>query len=181
MWNHLPYYHRSDRSFESYFLQSMQNNAFKTPSGKNISIKIVWGLSKITYLQPHLYRRCNRPAVCRALEVRLRNAWVLYKITHLQNLFLRIQFKFETYVKSDTSKRDTVFALNGCAFETNFRTPLRTRWFEIYVKLSTSNRIWNICSIRVWALCQTSFSGYPVPLRAFELLNLVNSQPFLLI
>ena len=159
MWNHLPYYHRSDRSFESYFLQSMQNNAFKTPSGKNISIKIVWGLFKITYLQPHLYRRGNRPAVCRALEVRLRNAWVLYKITHLQNLFLRIQFKFET----------------------NFRTPLRTRWFEIYVKLSTSNRIWNIRSIRVWALCRTSFSGYPVPLRAFELLNLVNSQPFLLI
>lgn len=87
----------------------------------------------------------------------------------------------ETYVKSDTSKRDTVFALNGCAFETYFWTPLRTRWFEIYVKLSTSNRIWNIRSIRVWALCQTSFSGYPVPLRAFELLNLVNSQPFSLI
>ena len=53
--------------------------------------------------------------------------------------------------------------------------------FETYVKLSTSNRIWNIRSIRVWALCQTSFSGYPVPLRAFELLNLVNSQPFSLI
>ena len=51
----------------------------------------------------------------------------------------------------------------------------------VYVKLSTSNRIWNIRSIRVWALCQTSFSGYPVPLRAFELLNLVNSQPFSLI
>ena len=34
------------------------------------------------------------------LEVRLRNAWVLYKITHLQNLFLRIQFKFETYVET---------------------------------------------------------------------------------
>ena len=31
------------------------------------------------------------------------------------------------------------------------------------------------------SLCQTSFSGYPVPLRAFELLNLVNSQPFSLI
>ena len=56
-----------------------------------------------------------------------------------------------------------------------------TRKFETYVKLSTSNRIWNIRSIRVWALCRTSFSGYPVPLRAFELLNLVNSQPFSLI
>lgn len=62
-----------------------------------------------------------------------------------------------------------------------FLTPLWTRWFEIYVKLSTSNRIWNIRSIRVWDLCRTSFSGYPVPLRAFELLNLVNSQPFSLI
>ena len=75
---------------------------------------------------------------------------------------------FDTYIKQLTSK------------------PLAssrkvTRKFETYVKLSTSNRIWNIRSIRVWALCRTSFSGYPVPLRAFELLNLVNSQPFSLI
>ena len=142
MWNHLPYYHRSDRSFESYFLQSMQNKCLQiTLRGKyldnwdlcktghlqtlawlvHISFSVwdlckitqlqnkrrqsddlfsAWVLCKITYLQTHLYRRCNRPAVCRALEVRLHNAWVLYKITHLQNLFLRIQFKFETYVET---------------------------------------------------------------------------------
>ena len=76
--------------------------------------------------------------------------------------------EFETYVKSFTSKAFGGDYIDFC-------------WFEIYVKRSTSNRIWNIRSIRVWALCQTSFIGYPGPLRAFELLNLVNSQPFSLI
>ena len=94
--------------------------------------------------------------------------YVKSHISKTQVFSQNCNFMFETYVKSHISKTFDQLKMSAARFET-------------YVKLSTSNRIWNIRSIRVWALCRTSFSGYPVPLRAFELLNLVNSQPFSLI
>ncbi len=109
-----------------------------------------------------------------------------YVKQHTNKTLPKMLITFETYVKRSTSKTNVetlelhrVWDL--CKTRCLQTYPMTFVLFETYVKLSTSNRIWNIRSIRVWVLCQTSFSGYPVPLRAFELLNLVNSQPFSLI
>ena len=85
MWNHLPYYHRSDRSFESYFLQSMQNKCLQiTLRGKYLDN---WDLCKTGHLQTLAW----------LVHISF-SVWDLCKITQLQNKRRQSDDRFSAWV-----------------------------------------------------------------------------------